>query len=121
VAGDPDLQLAYYGDVGATPAVSQAEINTCTPPGLPQLVFAAARVVTLDGSRSECAPANYPDAPRKGIFSGRQLPHLFRTDYVENCNDSYWLANPFHPLTGFSPIIGRTGTVQSLRTASATR
>jgi acyl-homoserine-lactone acylase len=35
---------------------------------------------------------------------------------VENSNDSFWLANPSHPLTGFSPIIGLTGTQQDLRT-----
>lgn len=28
----------------------------------------------------------------KGIFKAIQLPHAFRRDYVENCNDSYWLA-----------------------------
>ena len=35
---------------------------------------------------------------------------------MENSNDSFWLANPLAPLTGFSPIIGLTGTEQSLRT-----
>ena len=115
VAAD-DHGNAYYGDVGATPAVSASEIQTCTPSGLAQLVYAAARVVTLDGSRTSCAPTNVARTPQKGLFSGRQLPHTFRRDYVENSNDSYWLANPAHPLTGFSPIIGLTGTVQGLRT-----
>ncbi len=41
---------AYYGDVGATPAVSLDQINTCTPAGGPLLVYWAARVITLDGS-----------------------------------------------------------------------
>jgi acyl-homoserine-lactone acylase len=107
---------AYYGDVGATPAVSQSEITACLPPGIPTVVYDEARVVTLDGSRSSCAPGNFAGTPQRGIFSARYLPHLFRRDYVENSNDSYWLANPSHPLTGFSPIIGLTGTVQGLRT-----
>ncbi len=115
IAAD-DHGNAYYGDVGATPAVSQAEINTCLPPGLPTLVFQQARLVTLDGSRTSCAPANFAGTPQKGIFTASQLPHLFRRDYVENSNDSFWLANPSHPLTGFSPIIGLTGTPQDLRT-----
>ena len=115
IAAD-DKGNAYYGDVGATPAVSAAEIKSCLPPGLPSLVFAAARVVTLDGSRSSCAPANYPGTPEKGIFSARYLPHLFRRDYVENSNDSFWLANPSHPLSGFSPIIGLTDNQQNGRT-----
>jgi acyl-homoserine-lactone acylase len=39
-----------------------------------------------------------------------------RWDYVTNSNDSYWLANPNHPLTGFARIIGTEGTQRSLRT-----
>jgi acyl-homoserine-lactone acylase len=115
IAAD-DHGNAYYADLGDTPAVSQAEINACTPSGLPMLVFEAARVVTLDGSRTSCAPANFSGTPQKGIFTAKYMPHTFRRDYVENSNDSYWLANPTHPMTGFSPIIGLTGTVQGLRT-----
>ena len=115
VAAD-DHGNAYYGDVGATPAVSQDEITSCTPGGGPLLVFRAARVITLDGSKTSCAPANFAGTPEEGIFPGSQLPHQFRRDYVENSNDSFWLSNPSHPLTGFSPIIGLTGTVQNLRT-----
>ena len=115
IAAD-DHGNAYYGDVGATPAVSQSELNACLPSAIAKLVYDQARIVTLDGSRTSCAPANVPGTPEKGIFSGRQLPHLFRRDYVENSNDSFWLANPLAPLTGFSPIIGLTGTEQSLRT-----
>jgi acyl-homoserine-lactone acylase len=107
---------AYYGDVGATPAVSQSELNSCLPSAIAKLVYDQARIVTLDGSHTSCAPANFPGTPEKGIFSGRHLPHLLRRDYVENSNDSFWLANPLAPLTGFSPIIGLTGTEQGLRT-----
>ena len=110
---------AYYGDIGAVPAVSQAEITSCLPAGVPTLVFNAARVVTLDGSRSVCAPATVPGTPQKGIFSSASLPHLFRRDYIENSNDSFWLTNPSHPLTGYSPIIGLSGAPVSLRTRLA--
>ncbi len=115
IAAD-DKGNAYYADLGDAPAVSQAEINRCLPSGLPTLVYDAARVVTLDGSRSSCAPANYRGTPQPGIFTARYMPHTFRRDYVENSNDSFWLANPAHPMTGFSPLIGPTGTVQGLRT-----
>ncbi|HWE09574.1 MAG TPA: penicillin acylase family protein [Solirubrobacteraceae bacterium] len=115
IAAD-DKGNAYYGDVGATPAVSASEIKSCLPPGLPTAVFAIARVVTLDGSRSSCAPASFAGTPQRGIFPGRDLPHLFRRDYVENSNNSYWLANPSHPLTGYSPIIGLTDEMQNGRT-----
>jgi len=115
IAAD-DRGNAYYGDVGVTPAVSQSEINACVPAGIPKVVFAEANLVTLDGSLTSCAPADFAGTPEKGIFPARDLPHLFRRDYVENSNDSYWLANPLHPLTGFSPIIGLIDIAQDGRT-----
>ncbi len=115
IAAD-DHGTAYYADIGAAPAVSAAEITRCTPSAIAQIVFESARVITLDGSTTSCAPANVKGTPQKGIFSAASEPHLFRRDYVENSNDSYWLANPSHPMTGFSPVIGLTGTAQGLRT-----
>jgi acyl-homoserine-lactone acylase len=115
IAAD-DRGNAYYGDVGATPAVSQAELHRCLPAGISTLVFAQARVVTLDGSQTSCAPATFRGTPKRGLFDAAHLPHAFRRDYLENSNDSYWLANPNHPLPAYSPIIGLTRTVQGLRT-----
>ena len=115
IAAD-DRGNAYYGDVGATPGVNQAELNRCLPKGISTLVFTQARVVTLDGSQTSCAPATFPDTPQAGLFDAAHLPHAFRRDYVENSNDSYWLANPNHPLRAYSPIIGLARTVQGLRT-----
>jgi acyl-homoserine-lactone acylase len=97
-----------YADVGRYSNVPQSLIDSCTPPGLPQLVFQAARVVTLDGSRSSCAP--------QGLLPASEMPSLIRRDYVENSNDSFWLANPDAPITGITPLIGLSGTIQGLRT-----
>ena len=107
---------ALYADVGNTPNVPQSLITTCTPSGAPKLVYAAAGVVTLDGSRSACAWQNDPGTPVPGIFDADHLPHTIRTDYVENSNDSYWLANPSAPFPAYSPIIGDIDTTQGLRT-----
>jgi acyl-homoserine-lactone acylase len=49
-------------------------------------------------------------------MSGPTMPHVIRTDYVANSNDSFWLANPAAPLTGFSPLVGPVDTPQNLRT-----
>ncbi|MGH2859600.1 MAG: penicillin acylase family protein [Solirubrobacteraceae bacterium] len=115
IAAD-DHGNAYYGDVGDTPAVTAAKLKQCLPAGLPTIVYNAAGVVTLDGTRSACAPVDFPGTPQKGILPARDLPHLFRRDYVENSNDSYWLANPSHPLTGYAPIVGKTDYPQDGRT-----
>ena len=67
IAAD-DRGQTLYGDIGNTPNVTSAKIRTCTPSGLPQLVYAQARVITLDGSRSACGWANDPGTPVAGIF-----------------------------------------------------
>lgn len=110
-----------YADVGNTPAVPTSLIAACTPKGMPELVYAAAGVITLDGSRSACAWRDEPGTPVAGIFSAKQLPHTIRTDYVENSNDSYWLANPKAPFPAYSPIIGKIDTTQDLRTRLGNR
>jgi len=91
-------------------------IDSCTPKGLAQQAYSASRLVTLDGSRSACAWETDPGTPVPGIFSTSNLPHTIRTDYVENSNDSYWLANPSAPFPAYSPIIGTIDTEQGLRT-----
>jgi acyl-homoserine-lactone acylase len=44
------------------------------------------------------------------------LPALERRDFVQNSNDSAWLANPQHPLVGFSPYVSYSDAMQSVRT-----
>lgn len=74
----------------------------------------------FDGSRSSCGWGQDADAPA-GIYSPANGPWTIRSDYVGNSNDSYWLNNPKALLTGpaplgFSPLYGRVGVEQSLRT-----
>jgi acyl-homoserine-lactone acylase len=96
---------AFYGDIGAMPNVSNAQLAACIKPGVSQ-ALAAARVYALDGSTSACNPATDADAPEPGIFGAGNMPGLLRRDFVQNSNDSYWLANPAERLEGYSQIIG---------------
>jgi acyl-homoserine-lactone acylase len=106
---------ALYADIGAVPNVSNAEVQRCDT-AIGAATFQLARVAVLDGSRSACNWASDADAVERGIFGASHLPHLYRSDYVTNSNDSYWLSNPHQPLTGFATIIGDEGTARSLRT-----
>lgn len=122
IAAD-DKGWSYYGDVGATPAVSAAQLdiknaNSCIDSAGVTAVGAYLEdgIVLLNGARANCAPANTKGTPTKGIFPGSKLPHIFERSYVENSNNSFWLANPTHPLTGFSPIIGKVDQQQNGRT-----
>jgi len=54
----------------------------------------------------ECQLPESPGALVPGILAGSEEPSLVRKDYVENSNNSFWLANANSPLTGFSPALG---------------
>ena len=54
----------------------------------------------------ECELPESPGAIVPGILAGSDEPSLIRKDYVENSNNSFWLANANSPLTGFSPALG---------------
>src|SRR5260370_1576165 len=110
---------AFYADVSVVPNVSAAKIAQCVNSAVGQFIYQAVGLPVLDGSTSACEWGIDPAAPQAGIFSINNMPNLVRQDYLTNSNDSYWLANPNQPLTGFFPIIGREGTVRSLRTRLA--
>ncbi|MCP5057374.1 MAG: acylase [bacterium] len=106
---------AYYADIGAMPHVTDAQLTDCA-------VFftAAVKVIAgvdlLDGSTSACRSGTDPGSPEPGIFGPSHLPSIHRSDYVQNSNDSYWLANPAEPLEGFPSIIGAERNEQGFRT-----
>jgi acyl-homoserine-lactone acylase len=106
---------ALYADIGTIPNVPDdmaAECNTALGAATYQLLG----LPVLDGSTTSCDWRNDSDAVQPGLFGPGNLPHLFRSDYVTNSNDSYWLANPKHPLEGFARIIGDERQPRSLRT-----
>jgi acyl-homoserine-lactone acylase len=107
--------LALYADIGAIPNVSNAEAKRCDTP-LGAFTFAQFGLPILNGAETSCDWANDSGAAAPGIFGPKHEPYLLRHDYVTNSNDSYWLANPHHPLTGFARIIGTEGTPRTLRT-----
>lgn len=106
---------ALYADIGAVPNVTNAKAQRCDT-ALGQATFSLLGLPVLDGSRSACAWGTDSDAIEPGLFGPSHLPHLFRSDYVTNSNDSYWLSNPHQPLTGFARIIGDENTARTLRT-----
>jgi acyl-homoserine-lactone acylase len=111
VAADRDGNV-LYADASVVPRMGADKfVSDCMM--LPQLLM-------FDGSRGACAWGQDTNAPA-GIYSPANGPSLLRTDYVGNSNDSYWLSNPNALLTGpapfgYSPLYGRVGVEQSLRT-----
>jgi acyl-homoserine-lactone acylase len=116
IASD-DKGEALYADISVTPHVTNSQVTTCaTAAG--HATFVALGLPILDGSRSACEWGSDADAVQKGIFGPSHMPSLIRRDYVTNSNDSYWLANPNHPLVGFDRIIGDAQTERTTRTRS---
>lgn len=105
-----------YGDLGMIPNVSRELATACSKSDFAREQWAKERVPVLDGSRAACDWKTDADASAPGVFGPAASPHLFRTDYVTQSNDSYWLTNPAQPLTGYSPIWGDEVTARSLRT-----
>jgi acyl-homoserine-lactone acylase len=116
IAAD-DKGEALYADVSVTPHVTNAKVTECATP-VGEATFAALRLPVMDGSRSACEWGSDPDSVQKGTFGFKAMPHLIRSDYVTNSNDSYWLANPKQPLVGFPTIIGDERTERTTRTRS---
>ena len=109
---------AMYADLSVVPDVSAEMLKRCAPSPGAAALFAAAGLVVLDGSRSECAWARDAAATSPGTIAANRMPVLITSDWVQNSNDSYWLSNPDVPITGVSPLVGPVGTTQSLRTRS---
>jgi len=103
---------ALFADASVVPHMNAEKfVNGC-------LLLQAA--LLFDGSRSSCGWGQDAGAP-SGIYSPANAPWMSRLDYVGNSNDSYWLTNPRQLLVGpaplgFSPLYGRVGVEQSLRT-----
>ena len=100
-----------YADPIPCPNLTSAQVAACALPG--------ALAGAIDGSRSDCMWKNDPDAVIPGILGPSKLPYVYRTDYVDNSNDSPWLSNPNEPLTYDAPYLGSIGTQRTLRTRSA--
>ncbi|MFE0102300.1 penicillin acylase family protein [Streptomyces sp. NPDC059009] len=100
------------------PRITDDLAARCSTP-LGKVTYPQAGLAILDGSRTDCALGRDKDALQPGIFGPSRMPTLKDAPYVENSNNSAWLTNADHPLTGYERIFGDIGTQRSLRTRGA--
>jgi acyl-homoserine-lactone acylase len=119
IAADRDGN-AMYADLSVVPDVSAEMLHACRPSPQVAALLNAAGLPVLDGSRSACAWNRDASAASPGIIAPARMPVVITPDYVQNSNDSFWLANPdIAPMADISPLVGALGTAQRLRTRSA--
>ncbi len=100
---------AWYADTASTPRLSPEGLAAYEALKQSDPVVATVAqngAFLLDGSDPVFAWTDAPDAREPGLVPFSEQPKIERTDYVFNANNSYWLANPSTPLTGFSPLHG---------------
>lgn len=105
----------WYADIGAVPNVPDTLAARCTTPQGKAFDKSVPGVPFLDGSRSDCNWLTRPGSVLPGTFAPDAMPQLLRHDYVANMNNSYWLANPAAPLTGFPAVFGSAPEQLELR------
>ncbi|RDV26038.1 acylase [Alteromonas aestuariivivens] len=97
----------FYIDDSTVPHLTSTAINELTTNPLLIGIKQQAGFTVLPGYLSAFdynRPVPYELAPK---YEG--------TDSVQNSNDSFWLTNLDSPITGVSPLYGKTGNQQSLR------
>lgn len=101
----------FYIDDSTVPNLTATAIDQLQNNPLLAGTRAAAGFTVLPGFASVFdydGPVPYENAPQ---YEG--------TDYVQNSNDSFWLSNLESPITGVSPLFGRVGNEQTLRSRMA--
>ncbi len=109
---------AFYSDISTAPNVPREKQSLCTPSVTFAVVFSLKGPPVLDGSRSFCEWDEADDAPQAGLMPGARMPYLERRDFVQNSNDSYWLANPAVDAYRWDipAVVGVVPDVQGMRT-----
>lgn len=104
-----------YSGMSVVPNVTDAHAERCGT-ALSRTLFPKQGLAVLDGSRADCAWATDRDAIQPGTFGPASLPLQWRTDYVSNSNQSYWLGNAAAPMTPTHRILGTAVSERNLRT-----
>ncbi len=116
IAADRDGKV-LYADHSVIPNVTDELVAKCLT-GTGQLIYSAAGLPGLDGTRADgaCAWGTDDDAQRPGILGPQHLPDVITDKWVMNANDSYWAPNDSTRLKGYPRIIGCEKCERSMRT-----
>lgn len=117
VQGIPWLNTLAADDHGHVWYIDDSPVPNLSPAAI--AAWEKSPIGLLNGSDSAFSWVDVPGARSPGLIPFRDQPQMERHDYVLNANNGYWLTNPAHPLTGFSPLYGSVGIPQSPRMREA--
>jgi len=101
----------FYGQISVVPHLTSEQLDRCVV-GIGALLASATTnaIIGLDGSTSDCEWGADADTPAgTGLFGYAARPKIFTRGYVANSNNSYWLSDADHPLTGYPYVMGWMG------------
>lgn len=110
---------AYYGDMSATPALSEGAEQRFRERLEGDLIAALMhqnRIAMLEGDEPDDDWLTHDDARSPGLEPPARLPELQVRDVVVNANDSHWWSQPGTALEGHPVLCGLERTPRSLRT-----
>ncbi len=105
VAADRNGQV-LYADKSVVPDVDAAQLQRCAPSKGAAALLGAAGLVVLNGSRSDCDWRQDAASPVPGLTPPTRMPHVMRTDWVHNSNDSFFYTHPAVKWPAMSPLVG---------------
>lgn len=114
-----DQGNALYMDSAATPNIPDsawAAYDAWLPTSIYALQYADQGLQVFDGGDPAFEWADDPRAAYPGVVPYDEVPRLLRTDFVNNSNQNYWMANPAEPLVGYPRIYGDTSSARTTRT-----
>jgi acyl-homoserine-lactone acylase len=106
-----------YADKSVVPDVDAAHLQRCAPSKGAAALLPGAGLVVLNGSRADCDWRQDATSPVPGLTPPARMPHVMRTDWVHNSNDSFFYTHPAVKWPAISPLVG-DDVVRRARTRS---
>jgi acyl-homoserine-lactone acylase len=97
---------AMFADVSGVPDLELTDLQRCAPSRPAAALLAAANLVVLDGSKSDCNWKRDNTSPVPGLIAPSRMPVVVRQDWVHNSNDSFLYTHPDHKWEPVSIMVG---------------
>ncbi|GHG08276.1 acylase [Thalassotalea marina] len=99
--------------------IDDSTVPHLTPTAIHELTTNPLLIGAKQAAGFTILPGHISNFVFEGAVPYEQAPKYEGSDYVQNSNDSFWLTNAGMPITGVSPLYGKVGNQQTLRSRMA--